>query len=83
MGGRTLRSGGFAAALVCLSLFASVCSKSETTDGAFDTSRLPRVASAKEVFASAATTIFTSPDSVAQTADALVKKLVDGGWQTL
>ena len=81
MRGRTLRSGGFAAALVCLSLFASGCSKSETADKALDTSRLPRVASAKEVFASPATTIFTSPDSVAQTADALEKKLIAVGWQ--
>ena len=46
-----------------------------------DTSRLPRVAGAKEVFASPATTIFTSPDSVAQTADTLDKALAAGGWQ--
>ena len=47
----------------------------------FDTSRLPRVIGAKEIFASPATTIFTSPDSVAQTADTLDKALAAGGWQ--
>ncbi len=82
MRSRTPRSAGFAAALVCLSLMASGCSKSESADAAFDTSRLPRVKSAKEVFASAPTTIFTSPDSVAQTADTLEKTFVAAGWQT-
>src|SRR5215510_12179722 len=78
---RTHRSGSLSAALVCLSLFVSGCSKSESADAVSDTSRLPRVTGAKEVFASPATTIFTSPDSVAQTADALEKKLAEAGWQ--
>ena len=47
----------------------------------FDAAKLPRVSGAKEVFASPATTIFTSPDSVAQTADTLEKALAAGGWQ--
>ena len=47
----------------------------------FDSARLPRVSGAKEVFASPATTIFTSPDSVAQTADTVDKALAAGGWQ--
>jgi hypothetical protein len=47
----------------------------------FDAAKLPRVSGAKEVFASPATTIFTSPDSVAQTADNLEKALTAGGWQ--
>jgi hypothetical protein len=65
-------------------MLAGGCSKSEpekAADGTLDTSRLPRVASAKQVFASPAMTIFTSQDSVAQTADALDKALAAGGWQ--
>ena len=46
-------------------------SKPAADTGAFDTARLPRVGGAKEIFASPAVTNFTSPDSVAQTADAL------------
>ena len=47
----------------------------------FDTSRLPRVAGAKQVFASPATTIFTSPEPVAQTAATVEKALAATGWQ--
>ncbi len=47
-----------------------------------DTSRLPRVAGAKQILASPATTIFTTPDPVAQTADALDKALGTAGWQS-
>src|SRR6187200_92004 len=50
-------------------------------DGVFNAAKLPRVGGAKEVFASEATTIFTSPDSVAQTADTLEKALAARGWQ--
>ncbi|MBI3703756.1 MAG: hypothetical protein HY244_07905, partial [Rhizobiales bacterium] len=50
-------------------------------NGAFDSSRLPRVSGAKQVFASPTSTIFTSPDSVAQTAETLDKALVAAGWQ--
>src|SRR5476649_1245261 len=75
----TARSSLFA--LICISLLAAGCSKSEQDDGTFNASRLPRVSGAKEVFASAATTIFTSPDSIAQTADTLDKALAAGGWQ--
>ena len=46
-----------------------------------DTSRLPRVAGAKEIFASAASTIFTTPSPVAQTADTVDKALAAEGWQ--
>jgi hypothetical protein len=76
---RTARSSLFA--LICISLLAAGCSKSEQDDGSFNASRLPRVSGAKEVFASPATTIFTSPEPVAQTADTLEKALVAGGWQ--
>jgi hypothetical protein len=78
------KSRGFIFAFACLAMLAGGCSKSEpekSDNGTLDTSRLPRVAGAKEVFASPATTIFTSPDSVAQTADTVDKALATGGWQ--
>lgn len=78
------KSRGFIFAFACLAVLAASCSKSQpekADDGTLDTSRLPRVASAKQVFASPATTIFTSQDSVAQTADALDKALAAAGWQ--
>jgi hypothetical protein len=79
------KSRGFIFAFACLALLAGGCSKSEpekADNGAtFDSSRLPRVSGAKEIFASPATTIFISPDSVAQTADTLDKALAAGGWQ--
>lgn len=71
-------------AFACLAVHAGGCSESKPEkpdDGTFNTSRLPRVSGAKEVFASPATTIFTSPDSVAQTADTVDKALAAGGWQ--
>ncbi len=77
------KSRGFAFAMICLAALAAGCSKSdkEADSGVFDTSRLPRVSGAKEVFASPASTIFTSPDSVAQTADTVDKALAAAGWQ--
>ena len=66
---------------LCVLLFAAGCSKSDKSDGTLDTSRLPRVAGAKEVFASAASTIFTTTNSVAQTADTVDKALATEGWQ--
>lgn len=71
-------------AFACVALLAGGCNESSAPvaeSGAFDASRLPRVAGAKEVFASAATTIFTSPDPVAQTADTIEKALAAAGWQ--
>jgi hypothetical protein len=72
-------------ALICMSMLAAGCSKSEPAaekaEVTFDVSRLPRVTGAKEVFASPATTIFTSPSPVAQTADTLDKTLASSGWQ--
>lgn len=68
---------------VCLlGLLLAGCFNTNTADGPLDTSRLPRVTGAKEVFASAATTIFTSPDSIAETAEAVAKALAEGGWQS-
>ncbi len=70
------------AALSFVALFAAGCNETKQTDtGVFDASRLPRVSGAKEVFASPATTIFTSPDPVAQTAETVDKALAAAGWQ--
>lgn len=58
------KSYGLIFAFACVAMFAGGCSKSEpdkADNGAtFDSSRLPRVSGATEVFASPATTIFTS-----------------------
>ncbi len=48
---------------------------------AFDTSRLPRVSGAKQLYASPVTTVFTTQTSVAQTAEATRKLLTAAGWQ--
>ncbi len=74
---------GLVFVMICMAAFAAGCSKSdkETDNGVFDTSRLPRVSGAKEVFASPTSTIFTSPDSVAKTADTVDKALTAAGWQ--
>lgn len=69
------------AALIGVGLLAAGCNDSGSDNGVLDTSRLPRVSGAKEVFASPASTIFTSPQSVAATGDTLAKALADGGWQ--
>ncbi|MDB5534174.1 MAG: hypothetical protein JWO28_2489, partial [Hyphomicrobiales bacterium] len=50
-------------------------------DAALDTSRLPRISGAKQVYASALTTIFTSPDPVIATAGTIDKALATAGWQ--
>ena len=74
-------------ALLCILLLATACSKSEKSDSAaetsqtLDTTRLPRVAGAKVIFSSPASTIFTSSESVAQTAGTVDKALVAEGWQ--
>ncbi len=68
-------------AWLCVLLLAAGCSKSEKSDGTLDTSRLPRVAGAKEVFASPASTIFTTTSPVPQAADAVDKALATDGWQ--
>ena len=66
---------------MCILLLAAGCSKSEKSDGTLDTSQLPRVAGAKEVFASPASTIFTTTSPVAQAADTVDKALATDGWQ--
>ncbi len=68
-------------AFFCILVLATGCSKSEKSDGTLDTGRLPRVAGAKIVFSSPASTIYTSPDSVAKTADTVDKAFASDGWQ--
>lgn len=48
---------------------------------ALDTTKLPRIAGAKETYASPATTHFSTKETVAQTAEAAVKVLAAQGWQ--
>lgn len=75
-------------ALTCLTLMSAGCSDSKTDNTAksdtniADTAKLPRLSGAKEVYASPATTIFTSPQGVAPTADAIEKTLNAAGWQS-
>ena len=69
------------ASCLCVLLLAAGCSKSEKSDGTLNTSQLPRVAGAKEVFASPASTIFTTTSPVPQAADAVDKALATDGWQ--
>jgi hypothetical protein len=67
-----------------VSAFALVCVVGWTGSGLaaeLDTSGLPRVSGAKNTYVSPATTIYVSPNSVAQTADATRKALAAGGWQ--
>ncbi|MDB5598994.1 MAG: hypothetical protein JWN71_1038 [Xanthobacteraceae bacterium] len=60
---------------------ASASAQSASAQEALDTSKLPRVSGATETFASPATTMFTTKDSVAQTVEAAVKALAALGWQ--
>lgn len=46
-----------------------------------DTSKLPRSPGAREIFASVSSTIYTTPDSVSITADAVRHALIGKGWQ--
>jgi catechol 2,3-dioxygenase-like lactoylglutathione lyase family enzyme len=73
-------------AFVCLAGLAGALNPSGAAaqsgaSAALDTSRLPRVSGAKQIFASPATTMFTTPATVAQTAEASRKLLTAAGWQ--
>lgn len=46
-----------------------------------DTSKLPRSSGAREIFASPTSTIYTTPDNVTLTADAVRRMLTAKGWQ--
>src|SRR5665213_2551390 len=91
MGGGTVfgvskftKTRGFTFAIIFLAALAGGCSKSEpdtkADNGVLDTSRLPRLSGAKEVFASPASTMFTSTEPVPQAADAVDKALAAAGW---
>lgn len=47
----------------------------------FDASKLPRIAGAREIYAGPATTIFSSPQPIGPTADAVAAALAALGWQ--
>jgi hypothetical protein len=66
--------------LACLGFLVAACSQSDS-DGPLDTSRLPKVSGAKVITSTAQVTIFTSPNPVPQTADAVAKALTAEGWQ--
>lgn len=69
-------------ALACLATFAGGSLQSKAQTGALDTGRLPRMTGGKEIFASPATTIYTSPQAVAPTAEFVGKALAAEGWQS-
>jgi hypothetical protein len=75
---RSRRQYGFIFALGCALALGGGPACAQST---LDTSQLPRVSGAKQLFASPATTMFVSPDSVARTADAIEKALAAAGWQ--
>jgi hypothetical protein len=56
-------------------------STASADEALFDTTRLPRVPGGKELYAMPATTSFTTPGPVAQSADATRKILAADGWQ--
>jgi hypothetical protein len=64
-------------AIVCIAAGPAAASAGDS----FDTSTLPRIAGAKETFASAPTTIYISPESVARSADLTRGALTARGWQ--
>ncbi|HEX4411043.1 MAG TPA: hypothetical protein VH206_19910 [Xanthobacteraceae bacterium] len=83
-------------ALAAVLLLSAGCSKSDQQQQAdsqkpasqqpantspFHTQHLPRIAGAKEIYASDATTYFSAPNTVAQTADLVEKALGADGWQ--
>jgi hypothetical protein len=70
---------GSVVAALCVAALAAACSAG--ADEGLDTSRLPRLDGAKEIFANPVTTSFTTPISVAQSADAVARLLTATGWQ--
>src|SRR5664279_3637771 len=69
-------------ALASLATIAGGSPQSNAQTAAADTSRLPRIAGGKQIFASPATTMYTSPQEVATTADFVAKALAAEGWQS-
>jgi hypothetical protein len=71
--------------MMCLALvgggYLTRGSTASADEALFDTTRLPRIPGAKELYAMPATTSFTTPGPVAQSADATRKLLAADGWQ--
>jgi hypothetical protein len=76
-----IKSSVSAIALACAIAVAGT-GLANAADALIDTSKLPRANIAKEVYASPATTIYTSTESVAATAEATRKLLGAQGWQS-
>lgn len=70
-----------AAVAAALAVSASTFAISARAETALDTSALARIPGATETFASPATTIYTSPDTVAATVTAVASLLTADGWQ--
>lgn len=67
-------------ALVCIAALAVGC---ESASAAFsvDTSRLPRISGSRELFASQASTSFTTRESVARACELTASALINDDWQ--
>jgi hypothetical protein len=74
------RTHGSLIALFFLAMLAD-CSSSALGEEGLDTSRLPRVADSKVVYAAASTTNFVTRDPVPQTAETVASALRAAGWQ--
>ena len=68
-------------AALCLALISGTTFLSLAAADGLDTSVLPRVAGAKELYASPLSTIYAAPDPVAQAAAAAAKALATEGWR--
>jgi hypothetical protein len=68
-------------AALCLALISGTSFLSPAVADALDTSRLPRVMGAKELYASPLSTIYAAPAPVAQAAAAAAKALSAEGWR--
>ncbi|WP_158818344.1 hypothetical protein [Methylocapsa sp. S129] len=64
-----------------MAVLAGGCFASAAGAQALDTSQLPHAAGAKQIYASAPTTIYAVPDPVAQTAEETDKALAADGWR--
>ena len=79
---RTSRRGWRAAfAALALALFSATAFLSPAAADGLDTGALPRVAGAKELYASPLTTIYAAPVVVADAATAAAKALAGDGWR--
>ena len=70
-----------ALAALCLALISATAFLSPAVAEVLDTGALPRVAGAKELYASPLSTIYAAPNPVAQAAAAAAKALAGDGWR--